>query len=86
LSNLKEYAKKQAHLQPVSKTIHIEGMTCSGCEKTIKKAIKKLPGVMDVSASHQEGMAKVKVDSSRFNPSDYKKAIEKVGYKMLEVK
>ena len=85
LSNLKEYAKKQANLKPVTKTIHIEGMTCNGCEKTIKKSIKDLPGVMEVSASHQEGIAKVKVDSSRFQPTDYKKAVEDVGYKILEI-
>lgn len=84
LKNLKQYANKQASLVPVIKKLEIEGMTCNGCENTIKKAIKKLPGVVEVSASHKKGIATVKVDSSAFNPDDYKKAIEKVGYKMLK--
>lgn len=86
LKNLKAYCDKQARLAPVFKTIEIEGMTCNGCEKTIEKEITKLPGVLSVEASHQKGLAKVKVDSSRFNQKDYEKAIEGVGYKMLGVK
>lgn len=86
LKNLKKYANRQANLVPVIKTIEIEGMTCNGCEKTINKALKKLPGVMEVEASHKKGIATVKVDSSTFAPNEYKKAIEKVGYKMLNIK
>ena len=86
LKNLEVYANQQASMTPVIKTIEIEGMTCNGCEKTIQKAINTLPGVIDVKASHKEGIATIKVDSNRFNPSDYRNAIEGVGYKMEDVK
>lgn len=86
LQNLQQYANEQATTVPVVKTLEIEGMTCNGCEKTIQKAIRNIPGVMEVDASHKNGIAKVKVDSSRFNPAEYKSAVEGVGYKMLGVK
>jgi len=86
LENLKDYANQQASMTPIIKTIKIEGMTCTGCEKTIQKAINTLPGVIDVKASHKDSIATIKVDSNRFNPSDYRNAIEGVGYKMEGIK
>lgn len=86
LQNLKNYANQQATMIPVIKTIEIDGMTCNGCEKTIQKTINNQPGVLEVNASHKKGIATVKVDSSQFDPSDYRKAIQGVGYSMKGVK
>lgn len=86
LTNLKDYVNKQVTMNPVTVTIGIEGMTCSGCENTIKKRLGKLPGVMNVEASHEAKEAVVKVDSAQFNYEDYKSAIQEVGYKPLGIK
>lgn len=86
LRNLKNYVNQQVSMNPVAVTIGIEGMTCSGCENTIKKRLGKLPGVMNVEASHEAKEAVIKVDSAQFNYEEYKSAIEEVGYKPLGVK
>ncbi len=86
LQNLKDYVNKQVEMKPVAVTIGIEGMTCSGCENTIKERLGKLPGVMNVEASHEAKEAIIKVDSAQFNYEDYKSAIEEVGYKPLGIK
>jgi copper chaperone CopZ len=60
--------------------LDIEGMTCTGCENTIKEAVEKLPGVMAVSASHTEGLAVVKYDSTKTNIKTISDAIIEAGY------
>lgn len=86
LNNLKEYVNQKTQEKPMVVILDIEGMTCTGCENTIEKSLRKLPGTMSVEASHEEAQAVLKVDSARFNYEDYKKAIEDVGYKSLGVK
>lgn len=34
--------------------IQVDGMTCRHCEMSVEKAIKELPGVEEVHASHKE--------------------------------
>ena len=86
LQNLKSYVNEQVNMNPVEVTLHIEGMTCTGCENTIKKRLGKLPGVMDVKASHQEAQAVVKVDSAGFNYPDFEEAIKEAGYTTSGIK
>ena len=42
-------------------TIHIEGMMCQHCENAVKHALEALPGVASVEASHEQGVAIVKL-------------------------
>ena len=58
----------------------VEGMTCGGCEVSVKMAVKKLDGVEKVTASNKEGRATVTYDASRVTVDDIKAAIEKIGY------
>ena len=44
--------------------VSIKGMTCTGCENTVKSCIAGLPGVVEVSASFVDGKAVVKLDTS----------------------
>ena len=39
--------------------INVEGMMCSGCENRIQNAVKSMPNVSDVIASHTDGTVKV---------------------------
>ncbi len=80
LSNLKGYVDEQVKMNPVSITLGIEGMTCEGCENTIRERLTKIPGVIKVEPSHKDAEAIIKVDSAKFNYPDFESAIEEVGY------
>ncbi|NVO20995.1 MAG: heavy-metal-associated domain-containing protein [Bacteroidetes bacterium] len=65
-----------------NKTINlaVDGMTCTGCENTIKEAVGKVAGVSEVTASHTEGLAVVKYDSTKTNVKTISDAITEAGY------
>lgn len=61
-------------------TLAVEGMTCTGCENTVKEALAALPGVDEVTASHTEGTALVKFDSTMTDMVAISAAITDAGY------
>ena len=48
----------------MKKTISIEGMMCTHCEATVKKALEALPEVTEAVVSHTAGTAVVPVDDA----------------------
>jgi copper chaperone CopZ len=67
-------------------TLKIGGMTCTGCEQTICKAVGELAGVTAVTASYTDSVATVKYNAALIAPADISKKIDAVGYKVLEIK
>src|SRR5690349_15386968 len=65
--------------------IHTSGMTCTGCESTIKSKVKKVEGVKDVIADHKSNTVKASYDPSKTNPEAIKEAITSAGYKVESV-
>ena len=62
--------------------ISIEGMTCGGCESSIKTALLEAPGVVKVvRVSYKDGTAIVAVDREKFNGQTTAKMITDKGYK-----
>ena len=65
--------------------IKIYGMTCHSCEIMLERALKKIPGVTEVSVNHKTGMAHITADAQNL-PS--LKAIEAViveaGYRLFD--
>ena len=73
---------EQQALANVAKVqINIEGMTCTGCENTIQNTVKEFDGVYTVSASHEQGIAVLEIDSTKVDISKIEEAINQVGYK-----
>lgn len=67
-------------------TLSIQGMTCSGCEQSVNKALRDKVGVIESSSDHKRGLAWVKYDKSRTGFADFRYAIEKtVGYKVTNI-
>jgi len=62
-------------------TFPVEGMTCSGCEFGVKKAVKKLEGVESCTASYKKKNATVTFDSKKVTAEQIVEAINKTGYK-----
>ncbi|MBO6192825.1 MAG: heavy metal translocating P-type ATPase [Clostridiales bacterium] len=45
-----------------TKTISIEGMMCTHCEKSVRNALMDIPGVIKAEVSHENGTAVVELD------------------------
>ncbi len=60
----------------------VEGMTCTGCENTIKTGVSDLEGVVEVEASHVNAKTFVKVDTSLTSPEAISEKISSSGYKV----
>lgn len=61
-------------------TFEVQGMTCNGCEQSIVRALRELPGVDEVRASHTLG----RVDVDGTAPRDQlAKAIEAAGFDVV---
>ncbi len=66
-------------------TIPIKGMTCASCSAAVERALKKQKGVIEASVNLATEKAKVKYDNDIIKISKIKQAIEKAGYKPLDV-
>lgn len=63
-------------------TMKIEGMMCSHCEATVKKALEAIPTVIEANVSHENATAIVKLsENTDFNV--LKKAVEDKDYKVI---
>jgi copper chaperone CopZ len=84
----KDSATTKASKVQVNKTITlaVEGMTCEGCENTVKESVEKLPGISSAVASYKEKTAIVSFDSTLTKTEDISKAITDVGYEVKGLK
>ena len=58
----------------------VSGMTCAGCEETIKLALQQTPGVRASEVSYDRGEAVVEYDPSATDIAKIGKAIDETGY------
>ena len=61
-------------------TLKVQGMSCAACPITVKKALKKVPGVADVTVDYKAGTAEVSYDPKKVNPEELAKATTEAGY------
>ena len=60
--------------------LRVTGMTCSGCENAVRRAVAKLDGVREVTASHKDERVEVVYEAGRTDKAAITKAIEAIGY------
>lgn len=77
LSTTNEQAKTTA-TQKIK--IPVDGMVCSACQSTVKKAIKSLNGVKDVEVSLENKFAFITFYPNSIKPEQIQKAINDKGY------
>jgi len=79
---------KTLEVSATDKAVEIQctGMTCTGCENTIKSKVKKVDGVKDVMADFKSNTVKASFDPAKTNPDAIKEAITSAGYKVESVK
>lgn len=61
-------------------TLTVPGMTCDLCPLTIKKAISKVPGVLNVDASYEKRQAVVTFDDAKATVEALTRAMASAGY------
>ena len=61
----------------------VGGMTCTGCENTVKEGIAELGGIVEVTASHLDSTAVVQFDKTKATPEQMAEVIQKRGYEVL---
>ncbi len=62
-------------------TFKVSGMTCAGCETTIKLALERTPGVRSAEVSYDRGEAVVEYNPNVTNTDKLRVAINETGYK-----
>ena len=59
----------------------VEGMDCEGCVKSVTRMLAGVAGVQKVDVSLEEGRARVTFDPAKSNLAEFRKAVERAGYK-----
>jgi copper chaperone len=64
--------------------LSVTGMTCGGCENAVKRAVMKLAGVQEVSASHREGTVVIVRDPDQVSLETIRRQIAALGYQVQD--
>lgn len=72
--------KEQGDGQERSTVVRVSGMTCTGCESILQRALGKLKGVTRVHADFTASTVSVSYDPSAVTPEQIWETIEKQGY------
>lgn len=71
-----------------TKTLKVIGeqtMHCGGCERTVKFALKQLPGVQRVEASHKTQLIDLTLDTETLDMEQVQQELDWIGYQVAEV-
>lgn len=72
----KQIIKKDSYL--------VEGMSCSGCERSIQRVISNLPGVTSAKADLKSSSISFEYEPSKVTVDDVKSAVSRIGYKIVD--
>jgi copper ion binding protein len=61
----------------------VEGMTCSGCERTIQKVVGNIEGVKSSKADLKSSSVSVEYDPEKVSIDRIRSAVEGIGYKFV---
>ena len=61
-------------------TLHVEGMSCGGCVKSVTNVLTALPGVAKAEVSLEDKLARVEFEAGRVTPDDMKRVIVDAGF------
>ena len=60
--------------------IEVSGRSCGGCELLVTEALEELEGVLQVAASHKQGIVAVDYDPGMVSMTTITKVIEEQGF------
>jgi periplasmic mercuric ion binding protein len=65
---------------PQTAVLDLQNMTCSMCSVTIRRALEKVPGVIDAKVDYDHKTATVKYNGDKTNPSALTTATTNAGF------
>ena len=74
----------EAERETAKRILHIEGMMCGHCERTVKAALEAIPGVIGAEASFEMGIAEI-ILSGDVPDEALIKAVEAEDYEVISV-
>jgi mercuric ion binding protein len=66
--------------EPKQAVLDVPGMNCSLCPVTVRKALQRVPGVIEVKADLATKRAEVRYDPDRVTPQQLAGAVTATGY------
>lgn len=66
--------------EPRTVVLQVEGMTCSLCPITVRKALERVPGVLNAKADYAARRAEAKYDPDRTSPEALAAAVSNAGF------
>jgi copper chaperone CopZ len=75
---------KHNRRKKMKKKILIEGMHCASCSSNVERALKKIPGIKEVSISLMTKKAIIEVDE-KVSDEELKNAVARAGYKTVSI-
>lgn len=73
-----EYEEPEMHATAIH--IRTRGLKCQGCTRLVRKALKQLPGVMDVVAVESMQLTSVLYDQDRIATETMRRRIQECGF------
>jgi copper chaperone CopZ len=64
----------------------ISGMTCASCEEHVNHEVNKINGIVNSTASYENGNAIIEFDRSKTDETEIEKSINSTGYKVADKK
>lgn len=61
--------------------LRIDGMHCDGCAEIVRHILERQSGVLGCSVSHEDGEARIAIDTARVSVEQLTKAIIEAGYR-----
>lgn len=55
---------------------------CEGCEQRIGNALRRLPGIWEVQASHQTQAVRVRIDPAQVDAGQVRAKLAQLGYEV----
>ena len=74
--------KNEPRCHPVSRTILVNGMSCSTCEQKISKELGVLSGVSTVKPDHRKGVISVTYDLHKTSLQPVEEKLLQLGYRL----
>jgi len=73
-------ALSAAAAEPARVVLDVPGMNCSLCPISVKKALDRVPGVLEAKADLATKSAEAKYDPDKVSPEALAKAVTNAGY------
>ncbi len=64
--------------------LHVRGMTCTGCQQRIQRALAQIEGVVRSEADHRAACVNVVFDPNRTSAEAVQSRIKQAGYEVVK--